>query len=40
MDFRPGEIQLLHNHQILHSRGDLENWPEGTKTKVPLEAEY
>src|SRR5438552_3963059 len=28
MDFRPGDIQLLHNHQILHSRADLENWPE------------
>jgi hypothetical protein len=27
MDFRPGDIQLLHNHQILHSRGDFENWP-------------
>jgi len=28
MDFRPGDVQLLHNHQILHSRGDFENWPE------------
>jgi hypothetical protein len=28
MDFRPGDIQLLHNHQILHSRGDFANWPE------------
>ena len=28
MDFRPGDIQLLHNHQILHSRGDFEDWPE------------
>lgn len=28
MDFRPGDIQLLHNHQILHSRGDFVNWPE------------
>ena len=28
MDFRPGDIQLLHNHQILHSRNDFENWPE------------
>ena len=28
MDFRPGDIQILHNHQILHSRGDFENWPE------------
>jgi hypothetical protein len=28
MDFRPGDVQLLHNHQILHSRADFENWPE------------
>jgi hypothetical protein len=28
MDFRPGDLQLLHNHQILHSRGDFENWSE------------
>ena len=28
MDFRPGDVQLLHNHQILHSRGDFENWPQ------------
>ena len=28
MDFQPGDIQLLHNHQILHSRGDFENWPQ------------
>jgi hypothetical protein len=28
MDFRPGDIQLLHNHQILHARGNFENWPE------------
>jgi hypothetical protein len=28
MEFRPGDVQLLHNHQILHSRGDFENWPE------------
>jgi hypothetical protein len=28
MEFEPGDIQLLHNHQILHSRGDFENWPE------------
>ena len=28
MAFRPGDIQLLHNHQILHSRNDFENWPE------------
>ena len=28
MAFAPGDIQLLHNHQILHSRNDFENWPE------------
>ena len=24
----PGDMQFLHNHQILHSRNDFENWPE------------
>ncbi|HEX5612884.1 MAG TPA: TauD/TfdA family dioxygenase [Burkholderiales bacterium] len=28
MEFRPGDMQFLHNHQILHSRNDFENWPE------------
>jgi hypothetical protein len=28
MAFLPGDIQFLHNHQILHSRNDFENWPE------------
>jgi hypothetical protein len=28
MSFRPGDMQFLHNHQILHSRNDFENWPE------------
>jgi Taurine catabolism dioxygenase TauD, TfdA family len=28
MDFQPGDVQLLHNHQILHSRADFENWPQ------------
>jgi hypothetical protein len=28
MAFEPGDIQLLHNHQILHSRNDFENWPD------------
>jgi hypothetical protein len=45
MEFRPGDIQLLHNHQILHSRGDFENWPEPERHRhllrlwvAPLEA--
>jgi hypothetical protein len=28
MDFEPGDIQLLHNHQILHDRTEYEDWPE------------
>jgi hypothetical protein len=28
MEFRPGDMQFLHNHQILHSRTDFEDWPE------------
>jgi hypothetical protein len=28
MSFQPGDVQLLHNHQILHSRNDFVNWPE------------
>jgi hypothetical protein len=28
VEFRPGDMQFLHNHQILHSRTDFENWPE------------
>ena len=28
MTFEPGDMQFLHNHQILHSRTDFENWPE------------
>jgi hypothetical protein len=28
MAFLPGDVQFLHNHQILHSRNDFENWPE------------
>lgn len=28
MNFEPGDIQLLHNHQILHARTDFVNWPE------------
>ena len=28
MDFRVGDIQMLHNHQILHARTAYEDWPE------------
>ena len=28
IDFLPGDIQFLHNHQILHARTSYEDWPE------------
>lgn len=28
MEFRPGDIQILHNHVTLHSRTSFEDWPE------------
>ena len=28
MDFQPGDIQFLHNHQILHARTSYEDYPE------------
>lgn len=28
MEFKPGDIQLLHNYQILHDRTDFQDWPE------------
>jgi len=28
MEFRPGDIQLVHNHTLLHDRLGYEDWPE------------
>ena len=28
MDFRPGDMQFLCNHSIVHSRTSYEDWPE------------
>ena len=28
MDFRPGDMQFVHNHVLLHSRTAYEDWPE------------
>ncbi|TDH58725.1 TauD/TfdA family dioxygenase [Dankookia rubra] len=33
MDFQPGDMQFIHNHQILHSRTDFEDWPEPEKRR-------
>jgi hypothetical protein len=28
MDFQPGDVQLVHNHTLLHDRTAFEDWPE------------
>jgi len=28
IQFKPGDVQLIHNHVILHDRTDYEDWPE------------
>ena len=33
MAFLPGDMQFLHNHQILHSRNDFEDWPEPARRR-------
>ena len=36
MDFEPGDIQLLHNHQILHNRTEYVDWPEQERKRYLL----
>jgi hypothetical protein len=36
MDFEPGDLQLLHNHQILHDRTAYEDWPERERRRYLL----
>ncbi len=36
MDFEPGDIQLIHNHQILHNRTAYEDWPEPERRRYLL----
>ena len=33
MEFKPGDMQFVHNHQLLHSRTDFEDWPEPEKRR-------
>jgi Taurine catabolism dioxygenase TauD, TfdA family len=33
MDFEPGNIQLLHNHQILHDRTGYVDWPDPSRKR-------
>ena len=36
MAFEPGDIQLVHNHQILHDRTAFEDWPEPSRKRHQL----
>ena len=33
MEFKPGDIQLAHNHTLMHDRLDFEDWPELDKRR-------
>ena len=33
MDFEPGDMQFLHNYQILHDRTAFQDWPDPTKKR-------
>lgn len=33
LEFKPGDIQLLHNHVVLHSRSAYEDWPEPSRKR-------
>jgi hypothetical protein len=36
MTMEPGDMQFLHNHQVLHSRTDFEDWPEPERKRHML----
>jgi len=33
MEFRPGDIQLVYNHALLHDRTSFEDWPEPARSR-------
>lgn len=33
VEFRPGDISILHNHVVLHSRDAFEDWPEAERKR-------
>jgi len=33
MEFRPGDMQFVHNHTCLHSRTDFEDWEEPARRR-------
>jgi len=36
MAFEPGDVQILHNHQVLHDRTAYEDWPEYERRRYLL----
>ena len=36
MAFEPGDVQILHNHQVLHDRTAYEDWPEYDRRRYLL----
>jgi hypothetical protein len=33
MDFQPGDVQLVHNHTLLHDRTAFEDWPDSERKR-------
>ena len=33
MEFQPGDVQLVHNHTILHDRTSFVDWPEAGRRR-------
>jgi len=36
IDYQPGDIGLVNNHEIFHARGDYEDWPEEDRRRYLL----
>jgi len=33
MNFEPGDVQLISNHTVLHSRTEYEDWPDPSRRR-------
>jgi hypothetical protein len=33
MELQPGDIQIVHNHTILHDRTSFEDWPDAERKR-------
>ena len=34
MEFKPGDVQLVHNHTMLHDRTGFVDWPEPERAAI------